>query len=312
MSSQRLAVEIDGRRLSLSNLEKVLYPEVGFTKVEVIDYYTRIAPVMLPHLTGRPLTRKRYPNGVDGAFFFEKNAPSHTLQWVDTVTLPVPGSTMGREEITYIVCDDRATLVWLANLAALELHVPQWRIKPRGGAAPPDLLVFDLDPGPPATVVECTRVALMLSELLAEDKLTGYPKTSGAKGMQLYVPIKPTSDERTSGYAKQLAELLERQHRELVVARMDKRLRHGKVFVDWSQNNAAKTTVAPYSLRAQAAPTVSTPLTWAEVEACDDPTDVRFQAGDVLDRVDQLGDLFADLGADKRPSLPTTPRAGKR
>jgi len=307
-----VAVEIDGHRLSLSNLDKVLYSEVGFTKAEVIDYYTRIAPVMLPHLQRRPVTRKRYPNGVDGAFFFEKNAPSHTPRWVDTVTLPVPGSTMGREEITYIVSDDRATLVWLANLAALELHVPQWQVNRRGGAAAPDLLVFDLDPGPPATVVECAQVALMLAELLAEDKLTGFPKTSGAKGMQVYVPIKPAADERTSGYAKQLAELLERQHRELVVARMDKRLRHGKVFVDWSQNNAAKTTVAPYSLRAQAAPTVSTPLTWEEVESCDDPTDVRFLAGDVLGRVDELGDLFADLGADKRPTLPATPRAGKR
>ena len=306
-----MPVEIDGRRLSLSNLDKVLYPEVGFTKAEVIDYYTRIAPVMLAHLSRRPVTRKRYPNGVDGAFFFEKNAPSHTPRWVHKVTLPVPGSTMGREEITYVVGDDRATLVWLANLAALELHVPQWQVKPRGAAAPPDLLVFDLDPGPPATVVECAQVAMMLSELLAEDKLTGFPKTSGAKGMQVYVPIKPASDERTSGYAKQLAELLERRHRELVVARMDKRLRHGKVFVDWSQNNAAKTTVAPYSLRAQAAPTVSTPLTWAEVEACDDPTDVRFLAGDVLERIDQHGDLFADLRADKRASLPTTPRAGK-
>lgn len=312
VSSQRVPVEIDGRRLTLSNLDKVLYPEVGFTKAEVIDYYTRIAPAMLPHISQRPATRKRYPNGVDGAFFFEKNAPSHTPKWVRTVTLPAPGSTMDREEVNYVVCDDRPALVWLANLAALELHVPQWKVKPRGGMTEPDLLVFDLDPGPPATVVDCAQVALMLAELLAEDKLTGYPKTSGAKGMQVYVPIKPVSDERTSGYAKQLAELLERGHRDLVVARMDKRLRRGKVFVDWSQNNAAKTTVAPYSLRAQDAPSVSTPLTWDEVEACDDPTDVRFLAEDVLDRVDKLGDLYAELCTDKRPSLPATPRASKR
>jgi len=309
VSSQRVPVEIDGRRLALSNLDKVLYPEVGFTKAEVIDYYTRIAPVMLPHLERRPVTRKRYPNGVDGAFFFEKNAPSHTPSWVRTVTLPVPGSTMNREEINFILTEDRPALVWLANLAALELHVPQWRVKPRGGTEEPDLLVFDLDPGAPATVVECTRVAQLLAEVLAEDKLTGYPKTSGAKGMQVYVPIKPAADERTSGYAKHVAELLERAHRGLVVARMDKRLRRGKVFVDWSQNNAAKTTVAPYSLRAQESPSVSTPITWDEVEATDNPTDLRFLAGDVLDRVDKVGDLFADLRAAKRPTLPAKPSA---
>ena len=307
MSSQKVPVEIDGRRLALSNLDKVLYPEVGFTKAEVIDYYTRIADVLLPHLTARPLTRKRYPNGVDGQFFFEKNAPSHTPKWVRQVTLPVPGSTMNREEISFVLAEERAALVWLANLAALELHVPQWKVGPRGAAKPSDLLVFDLDPGPPANIVDCTRVAQLVAEVLEADGLIGFPKTSGAKGMQVYVPIKPTSDEHTSGYAKKLAEQLERAHPKSIVARMDKRLRGGKVFVDWSQNNAAKTTVAPYSLRAQDAPTVSTPLTWDEVEACETPSDLRFLASDVLARVAESGDLFADLGASKRPTLPKTP-----
>jgi len=211
---------------------------------------------------------------------------------VRTVTLPVPGSTMNREEINFILTEDRPALVWLANLAALELHVPQWRVKPRGGTEEPDLLVFDLDPGAPATVVECTRVAQLLAEVLAEDKLTGYPKTSGAKGMQVYVPIKPAADERTSGYAKHVAELLERAHRGLVVARMDKRLRRGKVFVDWSQNNAAKTTVAPYSLRAQESPSVSTPITWDEVDDIE-PQDCTMAT--VPRRFAERGDLHAGI-----------------
>lgn len=301
---QRVAVEVDGRRLGLSNLEKVLYPEAGFTKAEVIDYYNRIAPVMLPHLANRPATRKRYPDGVDGPFFFEKNAPSHTPRWVHTVTLPVPGSTMDREVIAYVVVDDLATLVWLANLAALELHIPQWtvssRTKPRGS----DLLVFDLDPGPPATIVECTRVAMMLRDLLADDGLRAYPKTSGSKGMQLYAPIKPTDGDETSAYAKSLAARLAKERPRDVVSQMAKNLRPGKVFVDWSQNNSAKTTVAPYSLRARPLPTVSTPLTWDEVESCESPGDLRFVASEVLARVEDHGDLFAPLLTERRPTLP--------
>jgi bifunctional non-homologous end joining protein LigD len=293
--SKKVAVEVDGRTLALSNLDKVLYPETGFTKSEVIDYYTRVSSVILPHVLSRPATRKRYPDGVEGQAFFEKNAPSHTPEWVRTVTLPSPGSSRDRETVTYVVVDDLPTLVWCANLAALELHIPQWTVGPRGAARDPDLLVLDLDPGPPATIVECCEVALLLSEVLAEDGLQAWPKTSGSKGMQLYVPIKQTPSERTSAYAKRLAERLEREHPELVVSRMTKALRPGKVFVDWSQNNAAKTTVAPYSLRARSAPTVSTPITWDEVGACESPEDLRFVAADVLDRIAELGDLHAPL-----------------
>jgi bifunctional non-homologous end joining protein LigD len=291
----RTAVEIEGRRLSLSNLDKVLYPDTGFTKGEVIDYYARIAPVMLPHLRDRPATRKRYPNGVDGGFFFEKNAPSHTLEWVRTVTLPALGSTKDRDEVNYIVVDDLPTLVWLANLAALELHVPQWKVGPRGGMRDADLLVFDLDPGPPATIVECCRVAELIREALAEDGMQGWAKTSGSKGLQLYVPVKPVSWERTHGYAKTLAERLESEHPDLVVSKMTKVLRPRKVLVDWSQNSYAKTTVAAYSLRARAAQTVSTPVTWDEVDSCTAPDQLRFLADEVLARVDEHGDLFALL-----------------
>lgn len=300
----RVAVEVDGRRLGLSNLEKVLYPETDFTKAEVIDYYTRIAPVMLPHLANRPATRKRYPDGVDGPSFFEKNAPSHTPRWVRTVTLPVPGSSKDREVIDYVIVDDLPTLVWLANLAALELHVPQWTVDRRGQPRGSDLLVFDLDPGAPATIVECTRVALMLRDLLADDGLEPYPKTSGSKGMQLYAPIRPADGDETSAYAKSMADRLARAHPDLVVSQMAKNLRPGKVFVDWSQNNPAKTTVAPYSLRARPLPTVSTPVTWDEVESCDSAEDLRLLAPDVLARVEDHGDLFEPLLAVRRPRLP--------
>jgi bifunctional non-homologous end joining protein LigD len=300
VAEQRVRVAVDGHDLQLSNLDKVLYPAAGFAKAEVIDYYTRIAPAILPHLAGRPLTLKRYPNGVGGQFFFEKNKPSHTPDWVCTARLPAPGSTMGRDEIDYLVCEDLATLVWVANLAALELHVPQWKVT-GAAAGGPDLLVFDLDPGAPATVIECAEVACLLRAEIAADGLTGYPKTSGNKGMQVYVPIAESTDWETSGYAKALAERLERSHPRLVVSKMAKALRPGKVLVDWSQNNAAKTTVAPYSLRAAEQPTVSTPLTWAEVES---GRQLRFVAGDVLDRYGELGDLFDGLRGTDRPRLP--------
>lgn len=298
--SKQLKVRVDDRELVLSNVDKLLYPDAGFTKGEVIDYYSRIAPVLLPHLLGRPLTVKRYPDGVAGKFFFEKNAPSHTPDWVRTVRLPVPGSTKDREEIDFVVVDDRATLVWLANLAALELHVPQWRVGPRGGKRGTDLLVFDLDPGAPAALAECCEVALMLRDLLGRDGLTAYPKTSGQKGMQLAVPVTETTPGRTSEYAKVAAQHLEREQPALVVARMARNLRPGKVFLDWSQNNPAKTTVCAYSLRATGTPSVSTPLSWAEVEARNPP---RRTADEVLDRVQRLGDLHAGaLRADQ--SLP--------
>jgi bifunctional non-homologous end joining protein LigD len=308
MAQQRVRVVVDERELQLSNLDKVLYPETGFTKAEVIDYYTRIAPAILPHVANRPMTLKRYPNGVGGNFFFEKNAPSHTPDWVRTARLPVPGSTMQRDEIDYVVCEDRATLVWLANLAALELHIPQWTIRKRatakGKAHGPDLLVFDLDPGAPASIVDCAEVALLLRAEIEADGLVGYPKTSGRKGMQVYAPIAESDDGHTSAYAKELAERLERGHPKLVVSRMAKALRPGKVLVDWSQNNAAKTTVAPYSLRAAEQPTVSAPVSWAEVES---GRPLRFTATEVLQRYAADGDLFADLAGSDRPRLPAHP-----
>ena len=294
MSPERVTVTVENRTLSLSNLDKVLYPEPGFTKGEVLDYYTRIAPVMLPHIRERPLTLKRYPNGVEGKFFFEKNAPSHTPDWVRTVRLPTPGSTKDRDTIDFLVVEELPTVVWAANLAALELHVPMWRVGPRGKVHNPDLLVFDLDPGPPATIVECCQVALLLRERLDGDGLSAYPKTSGSKGMQLYVPLDGTSPwETVHGYARELAKELAGSHPDLVVWQMKKDLRGGKVLVDWSQNNAAKTTVAVYSLRARETPTASTPITWDEVEECRRPEQLRFTAPEVLDRVTHLGDLFA-------------------
>jgi len=290
----KVAVQVDGRTLSLTNLDKVLYPETGFTKGEVLDYYTRIAPVLLPHLRARALTFKRYPDGVDAPFFFAKNAPNGTPEWVRTARLPSPGSTKNRDTVNYPVADDLATLVWAANLAALELHVPMWRIDTGNHPKHPDLMVFDLDPGPPATIVECCEVARLVRDVLAGDGLVGYPKTSGSKGLQLYVPLDAQSPwEDVHAYARGLAQRLEREHPDLVVWNMKKELRRAKVLVDWSQNNAAKTTVAVYSLRARPAPTVSTPVTWDEVEACRAPDDLRFTSDVVLARVAEHGDIFA-------------------
>jgi bifunctional non-homologous end joining protein LigD len=297
MADGKVLVEVDGHRLALSNLGKVLYPETGFAKGEVIDYYSRIAPVLLPHLAHRPLTVKRYPNGVEAQFFFEKNAPRGTPSWVRTLTLPVPGSTKNRDTIDYVVVEQLPTLVWLANLAALELHVPQWHVPKRARKPRTDTLVFDLDPGPPATIAECCEVALALRELLAADGFAPSPKTSGSKGMQVSAPIEVDDPERPSQYAHLIARRLERQLPKLVVSRMAKELRPRKVFVDWSQNNPAKTTVAPYSLRARPAPTVSTPLTWDEVAA---GGAISFTAGEVLERVEEFGDLWAAVLDDGR------------
>jgi bifunctional non-homologous end joining protein LigD len=284
----RLMVRVDGRELELSNLDKVLYPAVGFTKGEVIDYYTRVAPVMLPHISDRALTRIRYPNGVDGQFFFEKNAPAGTPRWVRLERLPAPGSSSGRDELDYVVADDLPTLVWLANLAAIELHTPQWRVGEH-----PDLLVVDLDPGPPAGLAECATVAVLMRDRLAEDGVTAYPKTSGKKGMQLCCPIAATQPaDVVSGYAKRIAEELERTSPRTITSKMAKRLRPGKVFIDWSQNSAAKTTVSPYSLRAQSTPTASAPMAWDEVEA---GAVRQFGSAEVLERIEEYGDLFEDL-----------------
>jgi bifunctional non-homologous end joining protein LigD len=288
----KVPVDVDGRRLVLSNLDKVLYPETGFTKGQVLDYYTRIAPVLLPHLAGRPLTRKRYPNGVDAAAFFEKNAPRGLPEWVRTATLPSPGSTKGRETIDFVIVDDLPTLVYVANLASLELHTPMWRVGPRGAARPPDMLVIDLDPGPPATIVECCRVAEIIR---AESRREWYPKTSGSKGMQLYAKAGKAGSTSTSEEVRKLAEKLEQAHPDLIISRMTKTLRPGKVFIDWSQNNPAKTTVSVYSLRARPQPWVSTPLSWDEVAGCTSPQQLVFDAPATLERVAQLGDLFAPL-----------------
>jgi len=296
--ANRIAVHVDGRDLELSNLDKVMYPATGFTKGEVINYYTQIADTIIPHLEGRALTRIRYPNGVTSQGFFEKNAPAGMPKWVRHETLPAPGSTMGRETIDYVVVDGLACLVWLANLAALELHVPQWKVGSKG----PDLLVVDLDPGPPAGLAECAEVALLLRERLADDGLDALPKTSGKKGMQLMAAIAGSqTSEVASGYAKRIAEELERKHPKLIVSRMAKDLRSGKVFIDWSQNAAAKTTVAPYSLRAEPTPTVSTPLGWDEVES---GAVAPAHAEDVVERIEAYGDLYAPL-FDGGPTVPT-------
>ena len=291
----KVVVDVEGRQVALTNLQKVLYPD-GFTKGQVLDYYTRIAPVLLPHLAGRALTRKRYPDGVEGPVFFEKNAPRGTPEWAHVVTLPSPGSSKNRETIDYVVVDDLPSLVWTANLAALELHTHMWRVSDEDVPLPPDLVVFDLDPGPPATIVECCEVAQLLRPLLEADGLSPLAKTSGSKGLQLYARADAfSSSEQTSAYAKGLAQRLEKEQPELVVHRMTKSLRDGKVLVDWSQNSAAKTTVSVYSLRAKQRPTVSTPVTWDEVAACRSPEDLVFTTDDVLARVEKSGDLFAPL-----------------
>jgi bifunctional non-homologous end joining protein LigD len=301
MAPERFVVSIDGHDLELSNLDKTMYPAAGFTKGEVIDYYTRIAPVMLPHLAGRAVTRIRYPNGVDGVHFFEKNKPGGTPSWVRLATLPVPGSTKSRETVDFVVVDRLATLVWLANLAALELHTPQWRI-----GAGPDLLVVDLDPGAPAGLQECCAVGVLMRDRLAEDGIAAYPKTSGKKGMQLCCPISGRQDaELVSAYAKRVAEELAAMVPGSITAKMAKAVRPGKVFIDWSQNNAAKTTVTPYSLRAQDRPTASTPLTWDEVEAVATGAEParQFGADEVLARVERHGDLMGAL-LESGPELP--------
>ncbi len=298
----RIAVRLEGRDLELSNLDKLMFPAAGFTKGEVIDYYTRIAPVLLPHLRDRPVTRIRFPNGVEGVHFFEKNKPGGTPDWVRLETLPVPGSTKSRETIDFVVVDELPTLVWLANLAAIELHTPQWRI-----GADPDMLVVDLDPGAPAGLRECGAVAVLMRDRLAEDGITAYPKTSGKKGMQLCCPISGTQNaEIVAGYAKRVADELARLVPGSITAKMAKQLRPGKIFIDWSQNNAAKTTVTPYSLRAGASPTASTPLTWDETEAMatGDAEARQFTAAEVLERADRLGDLLADL-REPGPAVPT-------
>ena len=279
----RVEVEVEGRRLSLSNLGKVMYPDTGFTKGQVIDYYTRIAPVLLPHLRNRPLTLKRYPNGVQGQYFYEKRCPSHAPDWVRREQV---------EKIEYCVCDDLPTLVWLANLADLELHPSLSLVDDINR---PTVMAFDLDPGPGAGLPECCEVAFLLRAALEALKLKSFAKTSGSKGIQVYVPLNNDDvdyDHGTKALSHALAKHLEAKHPKLIVSQQRKELRQGKVLIDWSQNDEHKTTVNVYSLRARERPTVSTPLAWEEL---DDPELLVFETADVLERVERHGDLFAPV-----------------
>jgi bifunctional non-homologous end joining protein LigD len=285
VAPRRVEVEVEGRRLSLSNLDKVMYPHTGFTKGQVIDYYTRIAPAVLPHLRGRPLTLKRYPNGVEGQYFYEKNCPSHAPEWVRKERVG---------EIDYCICDDLPTLVWLANLADLELH-PSLSLA--ADMEHPSVMAFDLDPGPGAGLPQCCEVAMLLREALGQLGLDSYAKTSGSKGIQVYVPLGSGEADYRGGtklLSQALARHLEAQHPKLIVSTQKKELRSGKVLIDWSQNDEHKTTVGVYSLRARERPTVSTPLAWAELEE-GDPAELVFEAGEVLERVEERGDLFAPV-----------------
>ncbi|MGI9599043.1 MAG: non-homologous end-joining DNA ligase [Acidimicrobiales bacterium] len=302
--SERVEVAIGDRTLSLSNLDKVLYPEVGFTKSQIIDYYARVAPYMLPHIAGRCMTLRRWPNGVDQQSFFEKRCPGHRPEWVSTALGPGDGD----EGIEYCRIDEPASLVWTANLAALELHSPMARCS---DLDTPTMLVFDLDPGEPAGIPECCRVALALRDLLGAVGLEAVAKTSGAKGMQLYVPLNtPHTHHHASSFALAAGQVVARDQPDKVLVEMKKSLRKGKVFVDWSQNSRHKTTIAPYSLRARSHPTVSTPLSWDEVSDGADGADgsngeaLRFEAEAVLDRVDRLGDLF-ESAASLEQQLPS-------
>ncbi len=284
-------VEIEGRRLKLSNLSKVLYPGTGFTKGEVLDYYVRVAPVLLTHLGDRGLTFRRAPDGVDGQIFFTKRCPEWAPEWIDTAR----SSAEASEEIDYCMLSTVAALTWAANLAALELHAPLARAD---DPDTPTMVVFDLDPGEPAGMADCCQVALLLRESLAPLGLELFPKTSGNKGLQVYLPLNPAPGEgmsfrETSAFAHTVADLLAKHHPKLVVARMTKSIRAGRVFIDWSQNSRHKTTIGAYSLRIKSDHTVSTPVTWDEVELGADGQLLRFEATEVLERITDIGDVFA-------------------
>jgi bifunctional non-homologous end joining protein LigD len=286
---QSPVVEVEGKRLSLSNLDKVLYPATGFTKGQVIDFYARIAPALIPHLKGRPVTMKRYPNGVDDEYFYEKNAPKHRPDWVKTAPI---WSRHNRRHINYLLVEDLPTLTWLANLASLEIH-PSLALAEDINC--PTMMVFDLDPGAPANIVQCAQVGIWLRDIFEHWGLESFPKTSGSKGLQIYIPLNtPTSYDITKPFAHGLARLLEHEHPELVVSEMKKEVRGGKVFVDWSQNDEHKTTVSVYSLRAREHPTVSTPVTWDEIARAlkkKDASLLVFEAPDVIKRFEKMGDL---------------------
>ena len=295
-------VEIEGRRLTLSNLDKVLYPQAGFTKSQVIEYYVRIAPVLLPHLDGRPLTMKRYPEGVEGELFYQKNCPTHRPSWVTTAPIWSEGNNRWMD---YCLVEDVATLVWAANLADIELHTSLSLAK---DMPHPTVIVFDLDPGAPADMVQCCQTGLWVRDIFGHFGLQAFAKTSGSKGLQLYVPLNTAATyDQTKPFAHEIAKLLEVWHRDQIVSEMKKTLRVGKVFVDWSQNDEHKTTVCVYSLRAKQRPTVSTPVTWEEVEHClarKDPNLLVFDSDQVLERVKTMGDLFEPVLTLKQ-KLPT-------
>lgn len=296
-------VDVEGRTLRLTNLEKVLYPSTGTTKGEVLDYYARVAPVLLPHLAGRPVTRIRWPHGVGEMSFFEKNAPAGTPSWVRTADVPTTGSRARRaggspagDTLRFPIIDQLATLVWAVNLAALELHVHQWTVDDDGEPVGADRIVVDLDPGEGTGLHECCGVALLVRDALTERGYDALPVTSGSKGLHLYAPLdEPLPSEETSAIAKEIAEELQAAHGSLVTATMTKARRRGKVFLDWSQNAGSKTTVAPYSLRGTPRPQVATPVTWDEVaEGADDPLGLdQFSMAQALERVEEYGDLFS-------------------
>jgi bifunctional non-homologous end joining protein LigD len=290
LAKQESTIEVEGRHIKLSNLEKVLYPKAGFTKGQVIDYYIRVAPVLLPHLAHRPLTLKRYPNGVDGMHFYEKNCPSFRPDWMQTARIWSEGNN---RYMDYCVVADLPTLVWLGNLADLELHTS---LSQAPEMQRPTVIAFDLDPGAPANIVQCCQVGLWVREIFSSFGMESFAKTSGSKGLQVYVPLNSSATyDQTKPFAKAIARLLEARHPRLVVSDMKKALRVGKVLVDWSQNDDYKTTVSVYSLRAKDEPTVSTPVSWKEVESClkkGDPELLRFTSAQTLARVQKSGDLF--------------------
>lgn len=291
--SKKAELTVAGRQLAVSNLDKVLWPKAGFTKGEMINYYIQIAPVLLPHLKNRPLTMKRYPNGVEEQFFYEKNCPTHRPSWVKTATVWSEGNN---RDMQYCLAQDLPTLVWAANLADIELHTSLSR---KTNVARPTMMVFDLDPGAPADIVQCCEVGLWLREILQSLKLESFAKTSGSKGLQVYVPLNtPVTYDDTKGLSRALAEYLEHEHPKLVLSKMARALRKGKIFVDWSQNDEHKTTVNVYSLRAKEHPTASTPVTWEEVAKCLKKKDAKlltFHCRETLKRVEKMGDLFAPV-----------------
>jgi bifunctional non-homologous end joining protein LigD len=292
---QEVLVEVDGRTLRISNLDKVMYPSTGTTKGEVLHYYAQVAPVLLPHLADRAVTRIRWPNGTSEGQFFEKNLPSGAPGWLRSVTVPSTGSRGGGDRIVFPVIEGLADLTYFANLASLELHVHQWTVGRNGRPSNPNRLVIDLDPGVPAGLAECCRVALLVREKLAERGLSAAPVTSGSKGLHLYaaLPGRLSADE-VRDRAQRIAQELTREYPDLVLWRMTKSLRPGKVFLDWSQNTGAKTTISPYSLRGKDRPYVAAPRTWAEVEEGAEEGLSQLQLDEVLSRVESDGDVFGD------------------